>query len=440
MLALAALPCLNAFFYGIGELPSFPVEDITNFLHQNKPELTLARNTPLPSPITATSMPPPVLFLNMTDLGDEDDIFSAAWWQTTERFLSVNLTLIKNVEGDAIIAVKRGGRGMEDALKTRDYLDFSIEHLSKWWRMTEAPGILYATLKLKDYIQRSVAKRDTSLMNATLALIPYGVGDGSNEKRMWKTSLSATIVSLLKQGVPRVVVVGTFDTDAVLAAQVFTELSMDKVEPSKQFETVMETTRTELAYVHTDDVESEFVKINVPKGALHGLRDALVGDTDPTPYLGKGDKGRFRYIYLTEADQILNARLTTDFLDLLDDGRIIIPHRLQPIPHSYDVNQMVHQNRGIEHLPPKQTVTFLDAETDGCCDTGGRLKERGKVCGGFWWQCDFHFRETGNFSHLEDYEFISLTQGTGIVSLAATEQSRRCAPAPNSRGCQRLDD
>lgn len=185
----------------------------------------------------------------------------------------------------------------------------------------------YAIGKLKSYIQRSVdAKPESSVMNTTLAIIPYGVSDktGDLSKRMWKTSLAATIVSLLKQGVPRVVVVGHYETDAELTAQVFSELSMDNVQASPQFETILETGQ-ELAYVHRDDVASEFVKINVPKGALHGLRDALKGEADPTPYLGRSAanaKDRFQYVYMTEADQILNARLSTGFLDELNAGRI----------------------------------------------------------------------------------------------------------------------
>lgn len=117
---------------------------------------------------------------------------------------------------------------------------------------------------------------------------------------------------------------------------------------------------------------------------------------------------------------------------------LVIPHRLQPIPHAVDMEQLEGgQPEWIKHLPPKRTLTNLDADTDGCCDTGAWLKGHGKTCNKFWWQCDFGAMEDGDFAHLQDYEFISLKQGTGIVSLAATEQSRRCAPVPKSRGCSR---
>lgn len=64
---------------------------------------TRAPPAPLPVSPTATSgantpMLPSVYFLNMTEL-ILDDVFSAAWWQSIERFLSADLDLIKNVEG-----------------------------------------------------------------------------------------------------------------------------------------------------------------------------------------------------------------------------------------------------------------------------------------------------------------------------------------------------
>ena len=428
-------------YYGVPSSPSSKVA--TDKQQQETASIPsfLSRKEELRQPTTLfTVSHTPALslvdFMDMSELSQrKNDVFSAAWWQTTERFLSAKLEMIKNVEGDCFIPINFAGAGMEDARKTRDYLDFSIEHLSKWWKMTEAPGMKYAIDRLKSYIQRNVIKPESSIMNTTLALIPYGVEDKADEssKRMWKTSLSATIVSLIKQGVPRVVVVGTYETDAALTSQVFTELSMDRLEPSRQFETVLETTGTELAYVHTDDVDSYYTKINVPKGALFGLRDALKGEADPTPYLGTGDKERFEYVYMTEADQILNARLTTDFLDVLNDGRVIIPHRLQLIPHAQDVDQLPEQIKHFPHDP----VKYLDADTDSCCDTGSHMEGHETICLGHWFQCGFGGKTAGDFSHLEDYEFISLTQGTGIVSLAATNQSRRCAPVQQSRGCPR---
>jgi len=241
-------------------------------------------------------------------------------------------------------------------------------------------------------------------------------------------SLAATITSLLKQGIARIVVVGYYQADTNLTAQVFTVLSQKPILPADQFETMVDS--TELAFVHTDDVNSTLIRRNVPKGALKGLQDAMAGRTAPEPYLGhhQSPVNRFKYVYLTEADQILNARLSADFLSELDEGRIIIPHRLQPIPHPSDMDGLDHR---LKHLPPAKNVVQLNAATDACCDAGDRLVERGNLCNNFWWICGF---ETGNFSYLEKYKFMTLAEGTGIISLSSTAHSRRCIPSVNGRG------
>jgi len=45
----------------------------------------------------------------------------------------------------------------------------------------------------------------------------------------------------------------------------------------------------------------------------------------------------FGYSFLTEADQILQARLSNAFLEQLQQDLVVVPHRLQPIPHPDDL-------------------------------------------------------------------------------------------------------
>ena len=122
----------------------------------------------------------------------------------------------------------RAGRGFNDARLTRDWLDFSVEHLSKWWKMGEQPATYaFAVGKLQSYIHRTLMATDAGVhdtaMESTLALIPYGVSDKTEDigQQMWMISLAATIASLIQHGVARVLVVGYYDADARQAREAF---------------------------------------------------------------------------------------------------------------------------------------------------------------------------------------------------------------------------
>ena len=132
---------------------------------------------------------------------------------------------------------------------------------------------------------------------------------------------------------------------------------------------------------------------------------------------------------MTEADQILHARLSVAFEEEMRSGQVIVPHRLQPIPHSKDIRTFSNKHLyGDEyHAPPISLSRSLDA--DACCDTLEHYGER--TCENFWWVCGY---DTGNFSYFEPFEFIQLTQGgTGIVTLAGNEHGRMCRVKRNGR-------
>ena len=385
------------------------------------------------------------LFLKGYEVTNKD-VFSASWWERVDRFLDFDAEHeINTVEDDSFKPILSAGNGHSDVRMTRDLLDFCVEHLSKWWKDAGGETMAYARDILFEYTQRIRSlhppmRPQDQYMNTTIAVIPYGVKDGSSEEAMvlWGNALAATMTALLNHAVARIVVVGYYKTDAILARSVFERLSGNETPwqqngDNLQFETMVAS--SEIAFVHTDHVKSMYVSENIPKGALVGLQDALAGrSANPAAYLGASgaSTNRFQYVFLTEADQILHARITPDFLAEMDQGRIIVPHRGQPMLHPDDLKGL-QLSKSIKSLPGHKKVIALDAASDSCCDTGYHQEGYQKVCNSHWFRCDYGKRNA-SFSHLDEYEFISLSQGTRVVLLAGNQHSRKCTPVKDGRG------
>ena len=406
------------------------------------------------------------------------DIFAAAWWMRRERFQTVPLEKIGSVEGDAFIPILHAGQGLKDARLTTDWLDFSLEHLSKWQKMlgNNPIGNELAERVCREYVLQRHNHHQTvgegssyyhisdSWMNTTLAVIPYGVSDDTPEstQRIWKWYLKATILSLVQHSVKRIVVVEYYDTGTKLVAEAFQELLQESYQTGNYGDDAFAAeslhlqnfriVSTELAYVRTSHVNTTFIAFNVPYGALVGLQEAFTGQVKGPPGKNQGSflgahrtrtNEEFSYIYMTEADQILHARLSRTFWDQLDDNRVVIPHRLQPIPHQDDINAtrvaLQLTNTAVKALPDSHAppiTLFHSTSSDACCDAPD--KPRGpKMCGAFWWMCGYGggSGERGNFSHFNTFEFMRLKRhGTGIVTLAGNEHGRQCRVKVGGRG------
>jgi len=261
-----------------------------------------------------------------------------------------------------------------------------------------------------------------------IAVIPYiGSAEAASssqpnaQKQIRITALIATVASLIQHGVGRIVVVGHHsEADVKQAFRILLRHG---------------TFRAELAYIHVDEatVKSKHETVNVPHGALGELQRALRGnnmnDAEQKQWLGSNRK--WRYVYFTEDDHVLQARgsIATAAHKLMDEGGIIVPHRLQPIMHPLDLGGIVDQTLV---LPDKfWHVHDLDTDSGTCCDAGATMQH--PHCGSFWWLCGFTSGQ--NHSRLESYEFFRLLQGTGVVSIAGTAHGRKCLPTLNKRNC-----
>ena len=178
--------------------------------------------------------------------------------------------------------------------------------------------------------------------------------------------------------------------------------------------------------------------INVIKGALTGLQHALKGKRDKkrTKEWLRSSRTSWKYVYLTEPDIILHTKpwVLPQLKDALDQGLVLTPHWLQPLPHEADFSKMKDKSKLVPATGNFSSVMELNALNGGvCCDENkGTYKpweDFPKEKGSFWRQRGFF--NGGNHERLTPYSLIRLNPGTGIVSLAASAHGRRCYPRQN---------
>ena len=393
------------------------------------------------------------LFLNPADVSDLDR-YAAAWWMTRERFIQVNLSTIASLEGASFVPMEQLSEESDVVRQTRDWLDFSVEHLSTWQRMIQwhddTSG--YVENKCREYVYRRKDKLVDLHMTSTLAVIPFACPDGTPEslQNVLVGYLAATISSLVQHAAKRVVVVGYFEVDVKLVATAFdmllsTDIARENGKSSRDYLTSRDYVlqRTELSFVWTANVNTTYEAFNVPFGTLNDLQKEFLKKPDDGvlvpgrgSFLGESNTASdFTFVYFTEFDQILHARLSSAFLEEMQDGGVIVPHRLQPLPHAQEltfISDLYGWHPYIlgdkDHAP---TISLHHSlETDACCDTTEHYGEL--TCESFWWMCGY---DTGNFSYFDRFDFMRLVGGgSGIVTLAGSEHGRMCRVQLNGRG------
>jgi len=272
------------------------------------------------------------------------DMFSASWLQSRTDFMDMNVSQIGIVEDAAFHAWITPGSKTNPRLQrlkmTTDYLDFSVEHLSKWFkrmRVFEPIGqVPYETLitKLQDYIVQKYddvsitipggtgtgtgTGTDPPIFHQALALIafqPYLAGRDDNDNMQQRafqltvSCLAATIESIRRAQMGRVVVVASeqdyvhYTEEALQYLRRNYSINNNSIEyqegqlylmkntthfdavdsPNNQYYNPM-LGHMEVAFVtaRRDQYQSHIKKRNIPKGALAGVQEAfqLVDKTD----------------------------------------------------------------------------------------------------------------------------------------------------------------
>ena len=370
------------------------------------------------------------------------DHFSASWIQPVAKFLSVNTNSINIVEG----AVHRVYYlNQKNIRMTTDWFDFSVEHMSKWWKTQHdnyygKAAVDHITKEFLRYINSTKSLENNTLLHPTIAIIafsPYFQGGKQVSKKGWETltisSLGATVQSLKRAGFGRIVVVGIDANDEEFVR--------------KAFDVLDDSSTIELGYVRVvreSWYKSGKIKVNRPKAAMKGLQQALKGalsSEETRLWLGsRHAKDYWKYVYLTEPDSILHMRASSmkTFQQELENGFVLLPHRLQPVPHEADIPSASTKNTCIRYFGDFENKTILDMnEESACCDQGAqRPFNHLPHCGNFWYLCGFSKKKAITnvtlynelFERYRDFGFIRLSHGTNIVSIAGSEHGRQCRP------------
>lgn len=326
----------------------------------------------------------------------------------------------------------------------------------------------------REYIQRGdqfpTPPLDELMLPNTLSMIafqPY-LHKKETEKHYNLTviSLAATIESIRRAQMGRVVVVGLVDNGHDIAQEAFRYLAKSVPQVRHQSNNqgiVTKIGHLEVGYARGSATiaRSKHLEKNIPRAVLYGTKQALLlGDvpaaqrqTNETDYVQEwlGDEhspSYWKYLYLTEPDTLLNARQNAipQLKAQLDQGHILAPHRLQPIPHESDLRGLANKFRYLNEDNGFDNVWELDPSETGnhdvCCDEHKGPETRpGKTdfpeCHTWWYMCginkDYTDKSLGDVhERLRPYQFMKLKGGTGLTLMAGNLFGRRCFPAKNT--------
>jgi hypothetical protein len=412
-------------------------------------------------------------------------VYSACWYMNVRTFLQIDTGYDSIFSREA--AVFAAFRDREHLIRmSLDYLDLSVEHLSFWWRMMGAPRDVEANKFAIDaystYIARHVhqqlpfpyrlqGKRENVLnpLHPTVAMIAFGqrrvkVESPLLEERAYNltiTSLGVTVASLVQLGVGRIVVVGSDPSDESVVQESFQLLksaeNLGRVYLHEGIITQVYDTQLTFVLVQGDLLKSAYDN-NVPRATLAGLQRALQGSDPDWTRKWLGDVPQYwTYVYYTEADSVLQTRpsILPHLKQQLDDGLILNPHRFQVIAYDGDLpgrekvpvnfktpitlnSDEIVASHGDDNEPESGLRVFQHCcgSPDGGFKPGSNRPGISNFprCGNVWYKCGFD--GSRNHSRLEPYDFIVLSHGTGMTTIAATEQARRCIPSavPCRRG------
>lgn len=242
------------------------------------------------------------------------EVYSASWLQKTTRYLT---TLPQIQEINALESATTGPvlkysySNTKFALMTRDYFDYFVEHLSSTTNQIgeESHLVEYITSMLTEkliFLKKSLKFYEPlrSLMSSTVVIIPYSCKSASQGNDMYRIKklrllfFQVTFWSIYRYFRHIMVFVSTSEDYSTLSSLA---LPLDTlIQTQIDYQTTWELPRYSLLYAAESLQKNESWK-------------------------------QFKYIYYTEADQILtirNQRAISQWLAQSDDEFVFIPHRM----------------------------------------------------------------------------------------------------------------
>lgn len=383
-----------------------------------------------PQSVTSTSSPTDTInkrttsFLTIKDLEGSHGAYAASWWQSVERFRRTPVHKISWLEDAVWKAIDlHAGR---DLRLTRDWLDLSVEHLSKWWRMTKVNKFDASHNRLIGNLYEYIRQSNSTIIEEeedspdhpwkdTISVVAY-LPVEPHSRRMQPVDvvvLGSQLASLIRHNTGRVVVVtdnddlnytethvwpyvmqllrqdpslaSTFHNNATAWGQ---HVQQNPILPRLEIpEVTIGSTELTLLGVQSKYLKTKNPKL-VPRACLILLHDAMFrrhlsnsSQEQQSLVLGAGGVERWKYVYYTEQDSPLHTRVEAfpALKGVLDQGGVLTPHRWSPVPHAHDwIGDDTTIATTPSDMPPNRylpaagnwtNITVLEAASS-CCDRG----------------------------------------------------------------------
>jgi len=434
---------------------------------------------------TATFNEPNVFFPMDKESKHRFNHYSGMWYAHRDVVREIDLDSVRNLEG-ASFACFRAANAIAMA---SDWLDFCVEHLSKYWRHFAKDfnkddetfhRVLNIVSRYVDKIEQDESlHRSDSPARQTVAVLPFFATEQqgqtyeslidfnssssslshkgrqrqkARESILTMQALVATVTSLYRAGIGRVVVVGRRRQQPDLVTAAFKLIQRHVIVRSGSGDEGHDRNSTmELAYLWgLNETTEKLDKVPLPKFAIRKLQLALNGDLDESEIrsvLGKAPS-QWKYVYFSEPDLILHLRpsVLSQLRGQLDRGNVVSAWRLHLTPHEADFPHYRYPSRmlpiGIGNF---SDFVDLDPRSDSCCDGGNywpgldgdAAADDDDGCRGRWYACGFKKRGAGrNVSHAEaieahrrllEYPMIRLRSGLGVP--VVHNHARLCRPS-----------
>jgi hypothetical protein len=309
--------------------------------------------------------------------------FAASFLVSKKRLVSLENKIAsignKSFE-DTCFYVVRSKCGTCHTVMSRDYLDFMVEHLSSTSNNIDHPNILlYQTLiwklrsstrQLREKSRLSSSAENATLVEMTLGVIVFSTSALNANDNLENIQslirhyfLEATFWSIYRYFPNIVIFVGSSNDSQIVKDLKLPCLAVIDLRQE--------------GYISATDRRP-----NLPKYALLRLISLLQTD----------DAYRsFRYVFHTEADNILHLRSMSaifDAMEIMQGNLIIVPHRMQTLAHAKAFHNDLQGSWNTDSPMSDRSISLvtenINESRGSCCDDGRFVFAD---CNTWWYKC-----------------------------------------------------